>query len=129
MSFAERLAQAMEENGCTPKELCRKAGLARSSVSQYLTGKFVPPDVRVRQLAGILCVSPEWLRGNDELPEGTGTVAIEVAARLMGVPKQYIRVGLQSGELPFGRAVQMPNGHYRYYISPKRFTEFTGIAI
>ena len=51
------------------------------------------------------------------------------AARLMGVSEQYIRVGLQRGILPFGYAVQVSGGRYTYYISPDKFTEFTGIQV
>ena len=56
-------------------------------------------------------------------------MSVDVAAALMGVSKQYIRVGLQTGKLPFGSAVKISGNRYTYYISPKKFTEFTGIPV
>lgn len=54
-------------------------------------------------------------------------VPIQLAAALMGKSTQYIRIGLQRGLLPIGRAVETKPGRYSYYISPKLFQEFTGI--
>ena len=58
-----------------------------------------------------------------------GKVSIEEAASLMGVSQQYVRIGIQQGILPFGVAVRVGGGRYTYYISPKQFTEFTGIEV
>lgn len=54
-------------------------------------------------------------------------LTIEEASKLMGVSKQFIRVGLQQGILPFGYAVQISKGRYTYYISKQKFLEHTGI--
>ena len=54
-------------------------------------------------------------------------LSVEDAAKLMGVTGQFIRVGLQQGIFPFGYAVK--RGRWSYYISPIKFTEYTGIEI
>ena len=54
---------------------------------------------------------------------------VRKAAELMGVSEQFVRVGLQKGYLPFGRAIAISGGKYTYYISPKKFEEFTGVAL
>ena len=54
---------------------------------------------------------------------------IQEAAALMGVSAQYVRIGIQQGILPFGVAVKVGGGRYTYYISPAKFTEFTGIRV
>ena len=59
----------------------------------------------------------------------TTKISIKEAAALMGVSEQYIRIGLQRGILPIGCAMKMTGNRYTYYISPKRFTEYTGIVI
>ena len=51
------------------------------------------------------------------------------AAALMGVSAQYVRIGLQQGILPFGYAVKVGGSRYTYYISPAKFTEYTGIQV
>lgn len=54
-------------------------------------------------------------------------MTIAEAARLMGVSRQFIRVGLQKGILPFGYAVQVSAGRFTYFISRQKFSEHTGI--
>lgn len=54
-------------------------------------------------------------------------MTIEEASRLMGVSRQFIRVGLQKGILPFGYAVQISADRYTYFINRQKFTEHTGI--
>lgn len=50
------------------------------------------------------------------------------AAELMNVSQQFIRIGLQRGILPFGYAVKS-SSKWTYYISPAKFTEYTGIKV
>lgn len=54
-------------------------------------------------------------------------MSIDEASKLMGVSRQFIRVGLQKGVLPFGYAVQISKGRYTYFISREKFLEHTGI--
>lgn len=54
-------------------------------------------------------------------------ISVENAARLMGVSGQFIRIGLQQGVLPFGYAVKRQR--WSYYISPMKFSEYTGIPM
>lgn len=55
-------------------------------------------------------------------------LTVEEAADLMGVSRQFIRVGLQKGVLPFGYAVQVSSKRYTYFISKQKFKEYTGIG-
>jgi excisionase family DNA binding protein len=54
-------------------------------------------------------------------------LTVDEAAKIMGVSKPYIRVGLQRGLLPFGTAVKMTGNRYTYFISKNRFYEYLGI--
>ena len=45
---------------------------------------------------------------------------IAQAAALMGVSPQFIRIGLQTGRLPFGTAVKM-SSRWTYYINEEKF--------
>ena len=56
-------------------------------------------------------------------------MTIEEASKLMGVSRQFIRMGLQKGVLPFGYAVQISRGRYTYFISRQKFLEHTGIRL
>ncbi|NLK94707.1 MAG: hypothetical protein GX275_05910 [Clostridiales bacterium] len=55
-------------------------------------------------------------------------LSVKEAAELMGKSEQFVRVGLQRNLLPIGSAVKM-SSHWTYYISPKLFSDFTGIDI
>ncbi len=56
-------------------------------------------------------------------------ITVAEASRLMGVSKQFIRVGLQKSILPFGYAVQVSADRFTYFISKQKFLEYTGISI
>ena len=131
--FSKRLKQAMDEQGINQTDLATKTGLGKSSISQYISGKNEPTAFRLKMLADALDVSPAWLKGDIDEPVSeashTNNLPVETAARLMGVGKQMIREGLKNGTFPFGYAVLMPSGKFRYYISPKKFTEYTGVEL
>lgn len=56
-------------------------------------------------------------------------ITIKEASELMGVSQQFVRVGLQTGVLPFGYAVKISKGRYTYFISKPKFAEYTGIKM
>ena len=51
----------------------------------------------------------------------------EEAAELMGVPAQFVRLGLQQRRFPWGYAVQGKK-NYSYWINAKAFREKEGIT-
>lgn len=131
--FAKKLKKAMSDRGVTQSELAVATGISKSGISQYLAGKFTPGQKNLKMIADALNVSEAYLTEKyentanaDELKPNSLTV--RQAAKLMNKCEQFIRVGLQRGILPFGYAVKMST-HYTYYISPQKFTEYTGIRI
>lgn len=62
-----------------------------------------------------------------DLSKNNMTVA--EASKLMGVSRQFIRVGLQKGIFPFGYAVQVSADRFTYFISKQKFLEHTGITV
>lgn len=55
------------------------------------------------------------------------SLTVEEASKLMGVSRQFVRVGLQKGVLPFGYAVKVSSNRWTYFISKEKFLEHTGI--
>lgn len=55
-------------------------------------------------------------------------LSVKRAAELMEASEPFVRIGLQKGIFPWGYAVKM-SSYYTYYISPKKFTEYTGIEV
>ena len=53
----------MEAKGITQAELCKRTGITKSALSQYLSGSFKPKQKRTYLLAKALNVSEAWLMG------------------------------------------------------------------
>jgi len=60
--------------------------------------------------------------------QDSNRLSVATAARLMGASEQFIRVGLQQKELPFGFAIKM-SGQWTYVITKQKFEEHTGIKV
>lgn len=63
--FSERLTEALKSKCIKPIELSRLCGINKSTISQYLSGKYTPKQDRVTIIAEVLDVSPLWLLGYD----------------------------------------------------------------
>lgn len=59
----DRLNQALELRGMSAAELAKKSGLAKSSVSRYLTGENIPRSIAIGKMSQALNVSPAWILG------------------------------------------------------------------
>jgi len=133
MDFSQRLKKAMVEQNITQADLSTMTGIGRSGISQYCSGKNMPGIKALTAIADALKVSEAWLTGDMEETEAATlkviNLPVEMAAKLMGVGKQFIRVGLQAERFPFGYAVNITGDRFTYYISPKKFTEYTGIPV
>lgn len=55
-------------------------------------------------------------------------LTVKQAAKIMGVSPQFIRIGLQTGRLPFGTAVKM-SSRWTYYINKKEFFAYITTSI
>lgn len=62
---AERLKQAMDEEGKKQADLRRETGLDRGAISSYLAGKYEPKQRALNKMAIALDVSELWLAGYD----------------------------------------------------------------
>lgn len=63
--FSERLKQAIQTNNMKQSELVSKTGIPKSSISSYLSGKYIPKQTNIYKLADVLKVSPVWLMGKE----------------------------------------------------------------
>lgn len=81
-SCSERLLKALTLKNLTQSELCRKTGIPKSAMSQYVKGSFEPKQDRVYLIAKALDISEAWLMGYDvpmqkekNPPEKNGTLS------------------------------------------------------
>lgn len=63
--FSKRLNSAMIENNMKQIDLCKKTGISKSAMSQYLSNSFVPKNDKIYLLSQALGVNPAWLMGYD----------------------------------------------------------------
>ena len=61
--FHEQLQKIMKEKGITQSELCKRTGIPKSAMSQYISGAFKPKQKRTYLIATALNVSEAWLIG------------------------------------------------------------------
>lgn len=52
-------------------------------------------------------------------------ISVNMAAKILNVSPQYVRIGLQRERLPIGTAVRMEK-NWSYHISPKLLSEYIG---
>lgn len=62
---AIRIKKALSIRNMTQTELCARAKISKSSLSEYMSGKYIPRQDKVFVLAQALGVDPVWLWGYD----------------------------------------------------------------
>ena len=135
MTFKDALFSLMCELNLNQRQVCGMTGCSKASVSQYLSGKNVPSEQKQREIAESLGVDPEYFKEFTEpdktkiIQKGTMKKMLpEVCAKILGVGKETIRLGLQQGVFPWGYAVQTSPGRWTYIINEQRFIDIEGIA-
>lgn len=135
MNFKDALFNLMCEMNLNQRQVCGMTGCSKASVSQYLSGKNVPSEQKQREIAESLGVDPEYFKECAEpdktkiIQKGTMKKMLpEVCAKILGVGKETIRLGLQQGVFPWGYAVQTSPGRWTYIINEQRFIDIEGIA-
>lgn len=63
--FKDRLQVALDRSGMKAIDVCRKAGIPKSAMSYYLSGRSEPKADRLYLLCKILDVSEAWMLGYD----------------------------------------------------------------
>ena len=58
-----RIRKALAVRNMTQSDLCTKAKISKSSLSEYMSGKYVPRQDKIFVLANALDVDPVWLMG------------------------------------------------------------------
>lgn len=59
----DRIKQRMGELGLNQADLCRKTGISKSTMSQYISGLYLPTQDKLYLLGKALHVSEAWLLG------------------------------------------------------------------
>ena len=131
MTFAQKLKDLMKQADLSQKDLHDLTGIGQSSISQYLNGRNEPTKKRKREIAKALGVAEDYFEVFEPVAkidsDSTINVPVPVIAKLMGKSKAFVTQGLRDGVFPWGYAVKLTN--WSYFISSKKFTEYTGIPV
>jgi len=68
--FKERFAEAMKMKNIRQTQVSTDTGIPKSTLSRYLKGSYEPKTERVYQLSEYFGVTPEWLMGYTNDPQG-----------------------------------------------------------
>lgn len=138
MTFAQKLKQAMQELHLNQRQVCGLIGKSKGSVSQYLSGKQIPPDEAQTAIATALGLASDYfINSGDEMPVmpnmevRNGIIPkldVEKAAKLLQMNHNTVRKGLQQGVFPWGYAIKTSNNRWVYFINARRFAEIEGIT-
>ena len=124
MSIAANLRREMDANAVSVDVLAARSGVEASFLKKYLSGKATPSEVVLTRLARGIGVPVDSI-AKSPLTRTQGKVRPEDAARRLNRNAQDIRIGIQLGFLPFGRAYKREGSSvYTYEIDPKALEEY-----
>lgn len=129
--FKDALKQIANERGLNNVALAEAIGASPAAVCYYLSGKVNPPNKKKEQFALALGLDADFFKRGEidkDIAACGYRMPVDMAARLMGVSRKTIMLGLQDGVFPFGYAVKT-SGSWTYWLSAPRFTQETGIPV
>ena len=104
-----RIRKALSIRNMRQADLCEKAGISKSTLSEYLSGRYLPKQDKTFLIAQALNVDPVWLMGYDvpmdmadiqksspNEPELTGEEKMMLSVFRL-IPKEQQRVFLEMG--------------------------------
>lgn len=132
--FAERLKYAMQNAEITQTVLAKKSGISNAAISQYIHGLHVPSQERLQTLANILGTTVDFLLGDcgetsaSSVSATVKHITLRMAAKCLRKSEKTVKAGIQSGELPIGRAIHSSESRTTYVITPEKLREEAGEA-
>lgn len=125
MDFSSKLKNAMQELSLTQSQIARLTGKSKASISQYLSGKQVPPEALQQEIAKSLGLKTDYFGSSGGMAEVKPITRMSVAeaARLLRVSRDTVYGGLQQGAFPWGYAIKTTDKSWTYIINADRFKE------
>lgn len=136
MTFGEKLKKAMQQLGINQAQVVGMTGKSKGSISQYLSGRQIPPTDAQRNIAISLGLDPDYFSTEEptvKMLKRTGDVIQEIrttsVGKLMRMNHETVEKGLIQGVFPWGYAIKTSENRYRYFINARRFAEIEGIEV
>lgn len=127
MEFKDKLKKVMKDHNWSQTYVSDVVGRSKATVSNWLSGKAVPAETRCEDIAMALGLPVDYFR--DDGPDtGFKRLTIEQTAKVLGVGKDTVRLGLQQGVFPWGYAIQTASG-WTYIINGPKLEQVEGVKI
>lgn len=124
MEFKDKLKQVMKDHNWKQVHVANMTGRSIATVSNWLSGKAVPSETRCEDIATALGLPLDYFQEGPDT--GFKRLTIEQTARVLGVGKDTVRLGLQQGVFPWGYAVQTSTG-WTYIINGQKLEQVEGV--
>ena len=128
--FKDLLNQVITDMNLTRAELAEKTGISKASISYYLSGKIEPSEKKQTQIAISLGLPSCYFQ--DTVEQSLNCIEKllpEQVAKIMGMSKETIRIGLQQGVFSWGYAIHTSEKRWVYFINKRKFEEKEGVKI
>ncbi len=123
--FGLKLSAALKKSGMTATELAAETGICNASISQYLSGQYVPRPAKQRALCEALGLPQDYFADEEVKAVKSNKIprlTVTETARIMGMAQQTVANGLQEGVFPWGYAIRNGRG-WTYFINARHFAE------
>lgn len=126
MNFRDKLKKAMKDHSWKQVDVASMTGRSVSTISNWLSGKQIPTETRCDDIASALGLPVDYFR--EDRSTDFKRITIEQTAKILGVGKDTVRLGLQQGVFPWGYAVQTSAG-WTYIINGPKLEQVEGVKI
>lgn len=126
MEFKDKLKKVMKDHNWSQTHVSDVVGRSKATVSQWLSGKQTPSETMKEDIAVSLGLPLDYFQEGPDT--GFKRLTIEQTARVLGVGKDTVRLGLQQGVFPWGYAVQTSTG-WTYIINGPKLEQVEGVKI
>lgn len=133
--FGEMLRDILKAKNISQTEFSNLSGIGTSSISQYISGKNVPSDERIKDITEALKLPEDYFKGRTprtRKPYGKGNIrrlSLNETAHLMGISNVALANGIKAGTFPWAYAMQGKGTRYIYFINAEKFSEIEGIPL
>lgn len=131
--YGNRLKEALEVREMGQKDLVLLTGLSKSGISQYISGKRVPPEKAQEIIAQALDLYTTWFFEDEPVPDSSDNkyrnCNVAKTAKILGISEQSVRDTLVQGRVSWGFAIQGKTGKYHFHVSYRGLADYMKLSL
>lgn len=130
--YGTRLKEALKTREMQQKDLVDLTGLSKSGISQYISGKSVPPYEVQETIARALDLYTQWFFEEEAIPDSSDekirNYRVNLAAKVLGQSPQTVRETLEQGRVTWGYATETNTGKFTFHISFRGLADYMKLS-